>query len=123
MKPFDNKTHFDPGRFRTKIGFYRITESDDEFGGTVRDHVHINTVKAISLSIRNNDQLAISAGASVVNEDRYFVIRKGFKPEYDMTAVVGDKHYTLAAIVPVDVPVKYWRLLCIRKEDQDTWQS
>lgn len=123
MRRFDNKSNFDPGRFRTSITFFAETDVVKESGGTIRAQVEVKTVKAVDLQIKGNDQLAISAGATVVNDDRYFVIRKDFKPTYDMVVKHGDRHYTLSVIQPLDVPVNYYRLLCIRKHDQDTWQG
>lgn len=121
MKPFRNETHFDPGRFRTNVAFFKQVDTVNPYGGTSQEYTEIKTVRAIDLQIKNNDQLAINAGASVINDDRYFIIRKGFKPDYDMVARANGNSYIITAVIPIDMPVRFWRVLCTRKDDQETW--
>jgi len=123
MKPFRNETSLDPGRFRTKVTFYQQTNTVKPSGGTTVGFTELKTVKAIDLQIGNHDQAAVSAGASTVNDDRYFVIRSGFKPDIDMVAKANGNRYIVVSVTPVDMPVRYWRVLCIRKDDQETWEE
>lgn len=117
-KPFNNKSNYDPGRFRATIAFNQQIASDNGSGGTTLTPSNVYTCKAIELPVRDAGQLEIDAGASTMNEDRWFVIRfwTGFTPEKDMNIISGPHPYIIRAIVPVDAPIKYYKLLCIRQD-------
>lgn len=116
-KPFNNKSDYDPGRFRSTISFLKQTSTKDPSGGTDVATIVTYTCKAIELQVRDAAQLEISVGASTMNEDRWFVIRfySGFTPAKDMNIQRGTTKYVIRGIVPVDEPIHYYRLLCIRQ--------
>lgn len=121
-KPFNNKSNFDPGRLRETISFYKQVSSPDGYGGTALTYVDFQTCRAAELQVRDGGQLEINANASVLNEDRYFVIRysKNFTPVKQMNVRHGNKHYVINAIIPLDIPIHYIKLLCIRKVSYPT---
>lgn len=117
-KPYKNKSDFDPGRFRITIIFLDQVVLPDDNGGAEPQLVPVHTCKAVELPVRDGNQLEINAGASSMNEDRWFVIRAftGFIPAKDMNVQFNGKKYLIRAVVPVDQPLKYYRVLCIRQD-------
>lgn len=120
-QPYKNKTDFDAGRFREAIIFQQQVGTQKPSGGTVVALVDVKIAKAVKLPVRDAAQLEITVGATNMNEDVWFVIRvfADFVPAKDMLVKQGTKRYTLVAIVPVDQPQKYWKLLCLYKNGQD----
>ena len=116
-KPYNNKSNYDPGRFRALIVFKQQLGTDDGSGGSDITYPEVYTCKAIELPVRDAAQLEIEAGASTMNEDRWFVIRytSAFEPMKDMNIIHNSNPYVIRAIVPVDQPLKYYKLLAIRQ--------
>lgn len=115
-QPFKNKTDIDPGRLRYGIKFYKQIAPVDAYGGTPAvTETLVLTTKCAELQISSYDQLAISAGASRLTKDRYFIIRKRkvWEPEKGMTVQVKGEKYTLRGIIDLDQPQHYWKLLCV----------
>lgn len=122
-KPYENKQRLDPGRLNHKIAFYRMTSVDDGFGGSVPTETLVLETKASRQRISTNSigesqQMVTDAGATAFNQDMYFIIRhrKGFFPQKNDKVVVDDaEEYTLNGIVPLDDPLTFIKLLCVRK--------
>lgn len=117
-KPFQNKPHYDPGRFRYTLVFKLQTSVSDGAGGTVPSKGVVKELKAIRLPIRPTDELAMQAGASIMKESCYFVIRKSetFAPRKDMNFSVGEDQYVIKGLIPEGEPVKYIRILSSKKD-------
>lgn len=118
-QPYNNKANFDPGRFRFKLEFYDQISEDDSSGGSQPFTAKVLTTKGIQEPIRDGSQLAIEAGASQLNQDCYFIIRN--RSDFTVTKnhiIVsnGTIAYVIAAIIPIDVPVNYIKILCKTKE-------
>ncbi|NGM63503.1 phage head closure protein [Sphingobacterium sp. SGG-5] len=123
-KPYENKHFLDPGRLRHNIAFYRLTSTDDGYGGSDVSETLLCETKAskqrisTSQSLGESQQMVTDAGATAFNQDMYFVIRhrKGFFPKKnDKVIVDGSEEYTINGIIPLDDPLSYIRLLCVRK--------
>jgi|GEM_PF-3481513 len=114
MPPFDNKTKYDPGRFRFAVTFYNEVSTKNRSGGQEVALVPYFSTKAVKEKLREGSQLVINAGASTLNDDCYFVIRNrcGLRPTKAMKVLCDDIYYTIAAIIEIDVPVNYIKLLC-----------
>lgn len=121
-KGFENKSHYDPGRFRFSLTFYRQATGDDGYGGTRAVLLQDKTTMAVQEKLSDRSQLAFEAGASVLNQDCYFVIRQrnDFTPLKDMKVLCNGSTYVIKAIIPVDVPVNYIKLLCVKKDFEIT---
>jgi len=121
-RPFNNKSNYDPGRFRSTVTFHKQISTPDSSGGSDLSLVHVYTCKAIMLDVRDGNQLEINAGASILNDDKFFIMRysKTFQPEKDMNLVCDDIWYVLRAIDYVDNIPHYVKLLCIKHEKPDT---
>lgn len=117
MQPYKPKT-IDPGRLIYNISFYQQTAVSNDSGGTTVGRTLALSTKAARSEIREGNELALEAGASVLNQDCYYTIRfrKNFYPEKDMDAEVNGKIYTVRAIIPLNEPVNYIKLLCIKKD-------
>lgn len=119
MRPFENKTKVDPGRFRATVSFYKQVSEKLPSGGTEMSLTLVETKRACEVPLNSSGQVEIMAGASILNGDKNYIIRasKDFVPEKDMNVKVGDKSYTIAAIAPLDQPVNYYKILCLHKDD------
>lgn len=117
MKPYVPK-QFDPGRLIYKIDFYQENTTDNGSGGTIVNTTLSLSTKAARVKINEFDQLAIAAGATYLNNDYWFVIRKrkGWDPEKDMLVTVDDKNYTIRGIIELNEPVTYIKLLCVWRQ-------
>jgi len=117
-KPYENKSQYDPGRFRSLITFFQQSTVLTEYGGSKASLEPILTTYAVQEKLSDRNQFAIEAGASILNQDCWYVIRyrKDFTPQKDMIFICGGVTYVIRGIIPVDVPQKYWRLLCVRTE-------
>lgn len=117
-KPFANETLYDPGRFRFKLSFFQETSVQSVYGGTTAGWTFILTTQAVQEKISSKNQFAIEAGASVLNQDCYFVTRyrSDFEPKKDMAIVCNGFAYLIKAVIPIDVPQRYWKLLCVKSD-------
>lgn len=115
MQPYKPKM-FDPGRLNHTVNFYLQTTVPNTSGGTTVSTVLSLSTRGAKLDIREGDQLAIQAGASLLEESCYYVIRnrKEWYPEKDMVVEDGSARYTLRAIIPLNEPINYLKLLCIK---------
>lgn len=121
-KRFENKSHYDPGRFRFSLTFFTQSTVDDGYSGTSSALLQSITTMAVQEKLSDRSQLAFEAGASVLNQDCYFVIRQrnDFIPLKDMIVLCDGSTYVIKAIIPVDVPVNYIKLLCVKKDFEIT---
>lgn len=123
-KPFENKTALDPGRLRFTIKFFeQLAIEDLTYGDQVPTEVLSLTTKASQQNIQNRpgsiySQLEQEAGATMMNGDTYYTIRyrNGWYPKKNMRAEVNLNgtvvSYTVRAIIDIDQPLHYWRILC-----------
>ena len=117
-RPVNNKSNFDPGRFTTDITFTKQVAVGDGSGGSDLTYPVLYTCRAVEGQVRDGDQLAVGAGASVFNNDKWFTIRfnRNFTPTKDMNVVDRGKKYAIKGIIPLDIPVHYYKILCIRQD-------
>jgi SPP1 family predicted phage head-tail adaptor len=114
-KLFNNKSSVDPGRLRYTLTFSSEQTTQNEYGNSEVTYVTGMITKAAKLQIGSYDQYAIEAGASMLRNDVYFVIRyrTDWTPTKDMVVGCDGKTYKLHAVIELDQPVHYWKLLCI----------
>lgn len=109
-----------PGLFNKRIKFLKETSTQNEYGGAVTTLTPVANVSNGSDTsvtwgalepIKQNNQFAMEAGASILNGDRILKIRKrdGFYPEKNMlfqdVSEPGNPNpdtYTIVSILP------YW---------------
>lgn len=120
---YENKTFIDPGRLRFGIKFFEQTSTTNNFGDqSVNETLTLQT-KASQQNIQNRpgsiySQLEQEAGATIMNGDTYYTIRyrSNWHPKKNMRVEVLVNgiaiSYTLRAIIDIDQPVHYWRILC-----------
>lgn len=115
---YKNKSEYDPGRFRFGVGFYVQTATDDGSGGSIVSWQLVNSTRAIKDKFYEGSTVAIEANASTLNGDCAFVIRyrRDWHPEKDMNVLCDGVVYTISGIQNIDVPVNYWKLLCVKKD-------
>lgn len=117
MPQFKKKV-YDPGLFRFTVGFWKEVSTKNRSGGqSVALQSFLQTL-AVREDIREGNQLAIAAGASYLNEDCYFIIRnrQGFYPTKSMKVLCEGSYYTIAAVIEINIPVTYIKLLCKKEK-------
>lgn len=89
-----------PGTLNRRITFTKLTHTTNEYGGSTPVYNDVLTTWASKQPIRTNNQFAIEAGASVLNDDVAFIIRfrRGFTPEKDMEITESGNKYVIAAV-------------------------
>lgn len=107
-----------PGKLNHRIKFSRLVSTQNESMGavaafeavTVSDTDTPDTTWGDLRPPRYNDQLALEAGASVLNDDKVLKIRyrTNFTPTKDMMFedVQAGQKYTVHAIIPYDEKTK-----------------
>lgn len=115
-KPFDNKSNYDPGRFRATLVFRPKISTPKPSGGSTVTYGDPIDIKAVEEQVKSYDQMAIDAGATVLNLSRYFVIRKRrtWMPSKDDGFTFDGGKWIIKAIIPVDSPTHYYKLLAVR---------
>lgn len=105
---------YDPGQFRHRILFVNQVSTPDDNGGVDVTLDPYFSTYAVQESIREGSQLAIAAGVSYLNDDRIYVIRDrcAITPEKNTMLTCEGHTYTIMAIVPINQPVEYLKLLC-----------
>lgn len=121
---YENKTYIDPGRLRFNIKFFeQSVPTINEYGDQVPTETMTLETKAAQQNIQNRpgsiySQLEQEAGATIMNGDTYYTIRfrNNWHPKKNMRVEVLVNgvtiSYTLRAVIDVDQPVHYWRILC-----------
>lgn len=117
----DQRKRIDPAKFREKITFKQMVATDNDSGGTTVAYPIVLETKAYKEYINAYDQIAFTMGATPINQDCYYTIRSraSFKPEKDMRVVVDGDKYTIAGFVPVNNPVTYYKILCVKSDWDD----
>lgn len=96
-----------PGKLNHRIKFYSLQSVGNIYGGVTANRIELITTWGSLEPIKQYNQTAIEAGASVLNGDKMLVIRyrKSFTPiknmEFEDLNTAGDI-YTVRAILP------YW---------------
>lgn len=110
---FENTSGYDPGRYRHILQFVKNAGRPDGFGGTEPVQLVTKNIRAIKREIREGDQTAIVAGVTVLMGGVYFVIRRQteWQPDKAMQIVYGGRKYEIKALIPVDEPQRYWKIL------------
>lgn len=120
---YENKTFIDPGRLRFDIKFFEQTSTTNNFGDQSINETLTLQTRASQQNIQNRpgsiySQLEQEAGATIMNGDTYYSIRyrNNWKPKKNMRVEVIVNgtviSYTLRAIIDLDQPTHYWRILC-----------
>lgn len=121
---YENKTFVDPGRLRFDIKFFEQSSVTNSFGDqTPLNETMTLQTRASQQNIQNRpgsiySQLEQEAGATMMNGDTYYTIRyrNNWRPKKNMRVEVLVNgvaiSYTLRAIIDIDQPVHYWRILC-----------
>lgn len=116
-KRYENKSAYDPGRFRYKISFRQQVTTSDGSGGS---NVSMQTVlETKSIRIRLNqftDSLFLAGNASLIENSWNFIIRNrpGFIPTKDMFLLNEGETYTIRAIQEIDEPTNYIKILAVK---------
>lgn len=117
---FENKTNYDPGRFRYNVAFKKQESVPDGSGGTKVQLTDLITTKAVREEITRRvslyGTLTTPAGDTVKTSDYYFIIRHraSFYPTKDMVLICNGDTYAINDIIEIDVPVNYIKVLCIK---------
>lgn len=117
-KPYENRKVIDPGRLNFVITFSKMEFVENDSGGGEVQKVEVLKTKASRSEISAYDQVAVSMGATALNQDCYYTIRsrKSFVPEKDMIVDVDGDEYTIRGFAPINVPVTYWKILCVKSD-------
>lgn len=120
--PYENKSYFDPGRFRYSLTFFEQSVEESDSGGQSVTWSQLITTRAVREDYvrRLNEfgNLDIIADMSVMQEACYFIIRfrKDFAPAKDMAIVVGSDVYTIRSSPLLDTPPNYYKMLCVKTD-------
>lgn len=96
-----------PAKLNHRIKFIGLSEpTADEYGGVTAIETDLLTTWGSLVPIKQNNQLALEAGASVLNGDKVLIIRKrnSFTPAKDMKFQDlnnPDDFYTVHSILPI----------------------
>lgn len=121
-KRFENKSFYDPGRFRFQVTFNQETINTLPSGDTEVTLVPILTTKAIrdiyKHRLSENGQIILEGGTTNETKLWYFIIRsrKAFMPTKSMQLVCEGQSYTIRDIEEIDIPVNYIKILCVLSE-------
>lgn len=119
---YENKTAYDPGRFRYAVTFI------EEVGVLQPDLSSVMTYSAIlsTIAIRQAvtrrfsvfGDLSVNAGSTDLSSYWYFIVRfrKGFVPKKNMLLQAPDGIYTITESPELDDPPNYWKLLCTKTD-------
>lgn len=121
-KRYENKSAYDPGRFRYPITFLQenITIAPD--GSQIVDYTQLISTKAVRLAVTRRftllGDMSVEAGESLMYNYWYFIIRlrSDFQPKKDMLLSAPDGIYTINAAPQLDEPGHYWRMLCVKTD-------
>ncbi len=94
-----------PGKLNTRITFSEITSTKNIYGGTTPTRTDILTTWGSLEPVKAFNQIALEAGATVMNEDRICVIRyrASFTPKANMQFRDDNNEgvvYTIKSITP-----------------------
>lgn len=121
-KVYNNKSNYDPGRFRYPVTFVEETPTILADGSQIVSYVPIISTRAVRETITRRfsvlGDMTLEAGASLMNNYWYFTIRyrPNFTPKKDMLLIAPDGVYTINATPELDAPPHYWRMLCVKTD-------
>jgi hypothetical protein len=121
-KIYENKSAYDPGRFRYKVTFQQQVAIADGSGGSKINTNDLLTTFAVREAILKRPNFAgdliVAGEADVILGDWNFVIRSrsGFFPTKDMFLVCEGITYTIRTILELDEPTKYIKVLAVKAE-------
>jgi hypothetical protein len=121
-KWYENKTDYDPGRFRYKVSFQQEVSISEPSGGTLVNLQNVLTTFAIREIISRRPNFAgdiIEGGnATLLEGDWNFIIRyrPSFYPTKSMVLVCENITYTIRNIQEIDEPTKYIKILAVKAE-------
>lgn len=115
---FENKSHYDPGRFNHELNFMRTTSVKSTSGGSTPTTSLAFYTRAVKEQIREGSQISVAYGVSSINNDAIFVIReKAGTPIKSMQIFEGSTVYEIAGIIPLNDPVSYYKVVCRKLEN------
>lgn len=117
---------YDPGDFRHKLLFYDESTTTNQYGSQKLSLILTEGIPPVGTwskrdNIKDYNQFAIQAGATIGSEDKIFTIRfrKGFYPKKAM--LIKDyrtgEWYNIAAVREIDDPCYYVEIVAIKKEN------
>lgn len=124
---YENKTSYDPGRFRYRVAFLKEFAAYLPDGSIETSYGPIFSTRAIKEPVTRRfsifGNMELQAGVTVNNDYWYFIIRfisvnGNFKPTRDLLLQAPDGNYTITEVTELDEPPNYWKLLCT-KTDRD----
>lgn len=122
-KHFENKTAYDPGRFRYPVTFLQDITDIQPDGSMIVSYQAILSTRAIREPVTRRFNVlgdtSLEAGATLMNNYWYFTIRfvrSGFVPLKDMLLSGPDGIYTINAMPELDEPPNYWKMLCVKTD-------
>lgn len=119
---FENHTFYDPGRYRFKLDFYEQVSMPDGAGGTIPTWVLSQSTKAIKevfpKRVNEQGQIIVQGGTTDQEEVWYFTIRyrRSWSPVKNMNFICEGVVYTIRAIMPIDIPVNYMKMVAIQSD-------
>jgi hypothetical protein len=120
---YENKTFYDPGRFRYPVTFLQEIVDTQSDGSMIVSYQQILSTRAIREAVTRRfstfGSLTLEAGVSLMNDYWYFTIRfvrSGFVPVKDMLLSTPDGIYTVNSMPELDEPPNYWKLLCVKTD-------
>lgn len=120
---YENKTFYDPGRFRYPVIFLQEIVDEQPDGSMPVSYQQVLSTRAIREAVTKRfstfGNITLEAGATLMNDYWYFTIRfvrSGFKPVKDMLLSTPDGIYTVNAMPELDEPPNYWKLLCVKTD-------
>lgn len=119
---YKNKSDYDPGRFRFKLDFYTQIISPNAGGGGLPIWVLSQSTKAIKEDfpkrVNEQGQLIVQGGTTDQEEVWYFTIRyrRSWSPIKSMNFICDGIVYTIRAIMPVDIPVNYIKMVAVQSD-------
>lgn len=121
-KIYENKSHYDPGRFRYPVTFFQEVVNIADDGSQIVTLQNLICTKGVREAATRRFSLtgdmSADAGASLMLNYWYFIIRyrSDFKPKKDMLLSTPDGYYTINAAPELDEPHHYWRMLCVKTD-------
>lgn len=107
---------YDPGKFRYLMSFHERQSVPNGSGGHTSQDVPVFATRGMRVQMRDGDQLAIQAGATLDNKAQYYLIRaaRNFIPAKDKNVYINGTKYIIRAVIEVDAEdrKKYYKLLC-----------
>jgi hypothetical protein len=121
-KPFENKSAYDPGRFRYPVTFLQQIVNIQADGSQIVSYSVALVTRAVRERVTRRfnvlGDMSFEAGAALMQNYWYFIVRfrSGFTPLKDMVFMTPDGVYTVNAVPELDEPANYWRMLCVKTD-------